>query len=709
MHDPRTIIVPKAARGNPARLLVLEPGFSVAASAAIAFTIVRAGRTDQTVSVNWTITGITTLPAASGIETFTAGQVTRIVNLTAPASSGDGVLKLSNPQVISGSSVPAELGTNVVVGITVTGSAEDPADIIVIPNGTGDFTTINAGINAASPGEIVEVRSNVPGVLTYFVEEIVPTVSGTAANPIIVRVRAGDRIVPYSNGGYTLTITNRSYLIFRLFEFGEMSLWTHLGYGTVGSSQWLNSVGGRAVSSRRNLQIESGTNHVLFEDCKVWGGRANPVSKGNVITISCEYIGFRRCNFELTGTNQDLNPSAYPDERGDLLDNGAAHCYFEECAFALGGHDAFIQRGSFVVARNCTFDQSWIKAPENTGIPGARCGDFGAADNRGAGIGPAMLEGCSMQGVGASGDQGASSMFKLTGRGMIIRDNYGFNWTAGQGDVLSLAPDDATDPSNSTEHDRIYNNTFSKPGAFLRVVSHAQVPINLQDIRVFNNICTKAQDNTKGDGFDEDDLGYPPPHGWAIFMNTLSANQQGYPDKWLGMQIRNNLLHKEAEPFDVRLRTDPTVYTVAGATAAYPNVLSGNITDAAIFVDENATTKAGFALDTGSPGIGAARHMTTIVSTVTATTITLEDAFWLYDGWGLAWFGEDLKTDYFKIVPPGMDPSSNGTIHRVTYGGVNTATGQVTLTSIASVTAGHEVWRVLSDGVTVADNMGAWQ
>lgn len=111
-----TIIVPLSKRGNPARFLFKENSYTISALGAT-LNILRAGRTDQTVSVDYTITGFITSPQ-SGTATFAPGEIQVAVQMTAP-TTGSGVLKLSNPLYISGiNTTPPELGTRAVVNIS---------------------------------------------------------------------------------------------------------------------------------------------------------------------------------------------------------------------------------------------------------------------------------------------------------------------------------------------------------------------------------------------------------------------------------------------------------------------------------------------------------------------------------------------------------------------------------------------------------------
>jgi hypothetical protein len=111
-----TIIIPLSERGNPARFLFKEGSYAITTLGAT-LNVLRAGRTDQTVSVDYTITGMVAAPQ-SGTLTFFPGTTQLAVQMAASAS-GTGVLKLSNPQYVSGTdTTPPELGARTVVAIS---------------------------------------------------------------------------------------------------------------------------------------------------------------------------------------------------------------------------------------------------------------------------------------------------------------------------------------------------------------------------------------------------------------------------------------------------------------------------------------------------------------------------------------------------------------------------------------------------------------
>jgi hypothetical protein len=70
----------------------------------------------------------------------------------------------------------------------------EPATITVVANGSGDYTTIQAAVDVAVAGDIIEVRANTVGGTQEFNESVVSQAAGTNGNLIKLRGRSGDTI-----------------------------------------------------------------------------------------------------------------------------------------------------------------------------------------------------------------------------------------------------------------------------------------------------------------------------------------------------------------------------------------------------------------------------------------------------------------------------------------------------------------------------------
>ena len=178
MADPRTIIVPTALRGNPGRFYIRETDFDLTAAEAFTITVVRAGRTDQVVTVDWADSTGTSSPA-SGTVTFQLTETSQTVNITSGNSTEAGSIKLSNPQFVSGedSDVPPILGANRLADISVTGNEEPGGEAIFTQVKTPPFIMTNNTYTITTKDELEN------GTLPWETDPIKRWVIGTRNNP----------------------------------------------------------------------------------------------------------------------------------------------------------------------------------------------------------------------------------------------------------------------------------------------------------------------------------------------------------------------------------------------------------------------------------------------------------------------------------------------------------------------------------------------
>jgi hypothetical protein len=296
---------------------------------------------------------------------------------------------------------------------------------------------------------------------------------------------------------------------------------------------------------------------------------------------------------------------------------------------------------------------------------------------------------------------------------MIFRYNYVFDCVGygGMGAAEGYLPDSAR-PSNglfnSTEYNRSYHNTcynnlnvlyWNAPIAREDLPSTTETPnFNFQEMWFINNIFASiTQAPNPISNF---------PEYLCFARNFQRLAQQGHSDWWIGAKFDGNMI--DADSYTIRLQAtgktgDGTVTTLASAISTWPNTwLSTNNTNAPTFVNAAARTRAGFALDSGSNGEDEAVAMTTTTAGSSGTTLTVDDAYWIYDGFDLSYFGE--SGDYIAIYD--SDGVSNERIRQVSS--VDSKTS-VTLTASVTVASGDKIFAVLSDGTTVVKNTGAAQ
>jgi len=549
------------------------------------------------------------------------------------------------------------------------------------------FLTIGKAVSVVSAGEVIEVAAG------RYDEKIEPTTSGTDGNEITLRSKPGDAVRVVASGEATEVGT---------LEFNGLSYWivhgdpadrTLLKLGDADLT-WIHADGGRSVTSDGNVHYINNTNHIDVRDATIYGGRSLGASHLNWMKLGSHTYRFLRINWLFGGDNNDPL-QVPPAERGDLFFSQGHTCLVDDCTFKWGGHDNFIFHGENSVMRNCDVDGDWTDLA--TGQPGQRLGSFSTArdDRADAPWGPGMIEGCTLRRANASGDLNDQNGHKFTGDGIISRLNYYWDNRA---EIISSSPvtGQILQP-NSHQKNRIYHNTAFNNGGFLRVRDTNPETVLHKEYGIKNNISVSMTGASR-----EQD-------GVHTYWDMTSIDPQGYPDNHIGAEITGNVFHATGTDYQFRLLNSATLYNVSEAQATFPLVWSGNIEAAPVFVDAAARTKAGFKLASGSAGVSDAQPLTTITSGSSGSVLTVGSPEYFYDGFNLAYFGEDQKTDFIKIVPAGQDPVTNGSIVRVAYQGRNDALKQLTITTTLTVINGDEIYLVLQDGTTVCTHSGADQ
>ena len=545
-----------------------------------------------------------------------------------------------------------------------------PPTIIVQANGLdgADHATVQAALDVAVAGDIIEIRSNVASTEQQYIETLLLASNGTDGNEIIIRGRINDKIRIFSNGGFTLDPLSFGFWKFFNLEFGDADL------------TWLQSDAGRSVSSSRNLEITGTANHLDFVDCFIWGGSLTG-GTGNRTNNNNTFVRFLRCDFDLAGSNNDL---INDDDRGDLMRSESTETIFDECTFAHGGHDMLAGHGAFTVIRGCTSDANWID--KSTGFPGARGMALSAGGDNGTfGVwGPQLIEDSVIKNVAPSVDQDRNNMIKLEGTSQIFRGNFG--WDCEAGSISAADNPGGFSQVDTIKWHRVYHNTMYNNGSMLRILRQQAGEDNWLEMKYKNNICDQM-------------TGLGQQDGDHIYFDTRNVPTQGYPDGWIGAEFAGNIVKAAAGNVSVYLRTgaetSPPHDTVAQSESNFPDVwIGGNTEDTPVFVDAAARTKAGFALLNGSPGVGEAEPLTTIINPNAddVDVITVADARYFYDGWNMAYFGEDTKMDVINIVPPGGDPNTDGQLVQIAYNGINYDNGVIELTSTVSIRTGDEIY-----------------
>jgi hypothetical protein len=592
-------------------------------------------------------------------------------------------------------------------------------DIIVAQSTNDDLAT---AISNAPAGSVIEMQASNPGVPWVYTSDVFLSGvnTGSEGNEITIRVRQGDRVNFYPTSTTNIfTVNDCSYLIFdgTLGEWyiGNRGLWSTTNGGT------------DTYTHSRTMYIVNGSHHLDFRSIHISGGNgyaSSTIGGFGGATQPCHHIRLLNC----TGYGHGYVKASGGD-RGDGWAVGGHQIIFEGWeSNHFGGHNQLQGSGAALVVRNCVFDAK--QETDQIAGTGYRAWGFQKIkeDNFGydgdVPFGPTLVEGTITKGAGGSAtytttNGGYNSRTELGGNRVIYRFNYEFDNIAADGqfidEVNAERAQNLATPAElvgNTEHHRIYNNTEDNNIGWIMTAGVSGSPFNGKEYHWVNNIvsnCTSATQSINGPTVFAD-----LTNMIVTWRNTKLHDIQGYPDRWLGAKWDNNMI--DADIVGVHLHywpgeSDPDnpgaighVNSLTSAKTKWPNVwLASNNENAPTYENGPARTKAGYALTNTSSGRDEAVHMATVSNPVTnGIIIPLDDAYWIYDGFDLSYFGE--VGDYIAFYD--SDGTSNLRIRQVES--VDSQT-QITLTSAVTVASGDKVWPVLSDGVTVCKNIGASQ
>ncbi len=135
MTNANVIMVQRALRAfdPPAEIALSSGAYSGNENSTIQFTINRSIRTDQVLTIDWVITGVTVAPS-SGTETFQLGEASKVVSVLAAlvAATEIGQVDISNLQYVSGPAITPILGSLISASFQVI-NIDPPSTVIDFP------------------------------------------------------------------------------------------------------------------------------------------------------------------------------------------------------------------------------------------------------------------------------------------------------------------------------------------------------------------------------------------------------------------------------------------------------------------------------------------------------------------------------------------------------------------------------------------------
>lgn len=672
-------------------LLALSDGNTVSPPAWVStpnvvFTEGEAGTYDLTQHVSKSGVVYSLAAGSSGLPT----GVTLASNGTLTASTG------TSEGTTTGVIVAADAVNSPSFSIDITSTGEPTATIIVRADGGGDHTTVQAALNAASAGDIIEIQANTVGGTRYFNENLTLASSGTLANVITVRARSGDTIVLYCVGGNIVTANDKNYYYWQRLQFGRDETLNGWEYTTTDPTKGRFGVEhGYCVEAKS----ASTAHHHVFKDCRFYGGQYYDAVLAEQTT---EYWGFLDCTVSHCGVNVE---SSTPDFGSNGIHLRGKHCFMQGNLAELVGHNGLQMEGEWSVFLDNICDGDWSTYNTGTGNRTmAVVGDKGPSP-----YGPILSEGNVCRGAkpeAGSGDPSPATKFHSY-RG-ITRRNYIFD---NEDQAIQWAPQSSLGIA-AMDYNRFFFNTFYNCG-WLQSSTDAGLGAawNARGIETVwkNNII-----DSMGAGRSGDDTHFR----WVRNNSTDGA----YSNGWRGLVFTENTLNTSTAGNEkVRLigtgaSQETGVTAIEAQWAEFTNNNSGSTDFQAIgsrTSDNYATIIASFEIDglLNPPGFADAVELTQANGAGSlSSTLYVDDSLYFAalndtNTWNLSWFaqfGFSVRDDYIQIG--GSVPGTGGSIAQISA--VDYDNHKITLDTQETWSNNDKIFLVDHDGATALSDYG---
>lgn len=544
---------------------------------------------------------------------------------------------------------PGALFVNGMVQFTIDhGATPVPdADFIVSANGAGDFTTWNDAINSGLvPGDIVEVRSNTPGAIQVFTENVLfANINGTDGNEIIFRIRDGDSVYIHGTNLGTKTRlefgTNASYLKFDLTGLGA-DIWSIQRPPGDNSGQY---------ESQYGLRVQNGAHHLEINIGDDSSNRANKMLGANNFSANmvgrfgspdgCHHIKVK-LYAELHGDNNSGIDGDF--DWGDLFRMSVPNWVIEG-NFHQGGHNTLSVEEYPGVLRNAICDNDWRAL--STGEPGYRAAEI-SGDKSNLALrddGSFLVENSIFRNAFDGGSPNAQAGAKWQARRGVFRYCSIVTTRA-----LGIKNDRNAGIDGSVTESKFYHITLWDTESVLRTSNTTTT---------FNDLHIKHQYKN----FLIMNLGPGDPQSLNsyIYMTDKSSNLAGFPDSWKGDKWEGITVDTSGITFNIRFEGTGAsqIYSLADALTTFPNVFINWDEEEVTFSNpvaaqtsfDFATAFAGMTPTNNPPSLTDVVPLTVMVGAGTAEVSgTFEEGsyFTLADtDWDLGYFGEE--NDFVSI------------------------------------------------------------
>ena len=473
---------------------------------------------------------------------------------------------------------------------TAFGSAASAAEYYVSPSGndasngtsvSSAWRTIAKANGLLRAGDTLHMRGG-----EYLDDPIIPASSGRSGSPIVYTAYQNERPVLTSN---------------RVLGLANAILLRNISYVVVQRV----AVDGRAPSPQATVAhfaTLDGASYIELRDCdfKHADGWSGIDMYGNshhnlIVRNRIDFVGM------YARDGDDFGDSIW-------IDTESHHNLVASNFLTHGGHDLLRTKGYSNIVQDNVFDNDWSDVM-GEGL-GARNATIDGTRN--------VFQRNTVRGTKRSIDSPWNQAMKVEGTGNIARRNLiiGNHHDAFTSEVGDWQP--------YSRDARIYNNTIYNNGGAAWRIRYYPNETRPSGNEFKNNLVYRNR-QTPSNGVNN-------TNDSDIWMYLIDSGADAPADN----RVINNLIAKSAAG-DGRVYLDPPsmLGPLADAEKRYPNQIRGNIQAVPTFVSSQPSVLRDFELAAGSPGRDAAAPLTTTTGTGSGTEITVADASYFNDGYGL--------------------------------------------------------------------------
>lgn len=504
------------------------------------------------------------------------------------------------------------------------------------------WKTITKANTTLTAGDSVQVRGG-----TYTDQQIKPTNQGTSdSNRITYIAYPGEvPLLKHTARRDVIVLSNRDYVTIDGFHADGGP-----GFYTDATIEAWGDFVNTSYCIFKNLN---------FRYCKGYSAwRFQTGSQYNqILDSSFDAVGYWD-TFGFTGVHDDTGSMLF-------LGDGCDYNLVQGNTFSRGGHDLMRIESDFNVIKGNTWSNTFETYSGSAFTH--KSGDIDPGDkvgNRAFSLKNVsnrnLIEENWIHAIPETVDNEQGSAIKMLGTANILRNNFFYSNTT-EGAVVStvVGSDDAT---IGTQNKFYHNNLFSCNGPAWNISSNTSAVAEPADNVFKNNIVYKMRQQS-GITWDEE-------FRFDKNLNTF------YGDEFAGSTVAGNCVAFDAGATDQVVQKGITAISLTAAESSYSSVFFDNVQADPQWASSDPADLAGFALQTGSPCVEAAVDLTTAVGSGSGTSLTVADASYFSDGFGI------VPGDYIQI---GLASTS------VQISSINYSTNVITLATSTTWTNGDGI------------------